>query len=253
MASPLQPLELFQQRYPSMAFSPHAPSTHDAKANGLAQPSGVGVAPRSILNIVAPHISEAAAPRTEAPASSIAPKTRASSVLLQTSFGLQLNIDDKLDGSGIIAIQNMKLQKSHLQEAPIPNAFRYRLLPEWRTSFLWYDPLWPQNPPGETHVDEDVITARYPDLAASYFTWKDAFEESFEQQRCHLGSGSEPFADDLQRVAWEVGGFLIACWLACQDDVDGVTYLVSAGTYEIGKADVELVLQRFLVDMNGLI
>ncbi|KAI1929799.1 hypothetical protein LOZ65_001626 [Ophidiomyces ophidiicola] len=130
MASPLQPLKLLQQRYPSMAFSPHAPSTHDAKANGLAPPSDVGIALRSILNTVAPHISEAAAQRPEAPGSSIASKTRVSSVLLQTSLGLQLNIDDKLDGSGIITFQNMKLQKSNLQEAPIPNAFRYRLLPE---------------------------------------------------------------------------------------------------------------------------
>ncbi|PGH01053.1 hypothetical protein AJ79_08022 [Helicocarpus griseus UAMH5409] len=124
---------------------------------------------------------------------------------------------------------------------------------DWQTSFLWYDTRWPQNPAGEFHVDEDIIEERYPALAPFYFSWHEAYEESFEKQECHLGSGAEVFPEVEARVAWEVAGSLMACWLALQDEVERVSYEAPTGTYEICEKSMEGMLERFLLDANELL
>ena len=108
--------------------------------------------------------------------------------------------------------------------------YRYRLFPDWQTSYLWYDDQGPLPSPGQSHVDANVIERRYPLLDPFYFEWREIYESAFEQQKCHLGSGKEVFAEVHERVAWETEGFLIACWLALQDDVEEVEYK-SSGTY----------------------
>lgn len=129
---------------------------------------------------------------------------------------------------------------------------RYRLFPDWQTSYLWYDSRAPLSSPDEPHVDEDVIEGRYPTLAPFYFEWQDIFNTAFERQECHLGSGKPVFSESHQRVAWETEGFLIACFLALQDDVEEVEYQAS-GTYRVERMTLEGEWGRFLSDMETLL
>jgi hypothetical protein len=49
--------------------------------------------------------------------------------------------------------------------------YRYRLFPDWQTSYLWYDDHEPLPWSGQAHVDMNVIEERYPSLARYYFEW----------------------------------------------------------------------------------
>ncbi|EDN08141.1 predicted protein [Histoplasma mississippiense (nom. inval.)] len=148
-----------------------------------------------------------------------------------------------------------KIKSGEKMEAGITTSTRYgyRMFPDWQTSYLWYDPLWPQNPSDESHVDEKTIKDRYPILAPFYLAWRDVYEKSFEQQGCDMGSGLEPFPDTADRVAWEVEGFLIACWLGLQDDTEQVLYTLPTGTYQIDKKSKDSVLRQFLIDEDNLL
>ncbi|KAG5289656.1 carbonic anhydrase [Histoplasma ohiense] len=68
-----------------------------------------------------------------------------------------------------------------------------------------------------------------------------------------MGSGLEPFPDTPDRVAWEVEGFLIACWLGLQDDTEQVLYTLPTGTYQIDKKSKDSVLRQFLIDEDILL
>ncbi|OJD10010.1 hypothetical protein AJ78_08801, partial [Emergomyces pasteurianus Ep9510] len=109
------------------------------------------------------------------------------------------------------------------------------------------------NPPDEIHVDEDIIEARYPTLAPFYFAWQDIYENSFTAQGCDRGSGLDVFPDIAVRIGWEVEGFLIACWLVLQDDVEQVKYEPVTGMYSIKKDNLGDILRQFLTDMNALL
>lgn len=87
-------------------------------------------------------------------------------------------------------------------------------------------------------------------LKRFYFAWQEAFESLFEQQACHLGSQSEVFPNRLERLVCELEGFLIACWLALQDDVEGVEYQPGLTAYQVEKANVIEVMGQFMRDVD---
>ena len=73
-------------------------------------------------------------------------------------------------------------------------------------------------------VEEDLIESRHPHLTIFYFEWHDNYETSFKSQECDLGSDADVFPDVEELVAWATEGFLMACWLALQDNVTEVEY-----------------------------
>ncbi|KAL2369017.1 hypothetical protein BDBG_08937 [Blastomyces gilchristii SLH14081] len=275
MASPLRPLQVAIQRYPSTIVAETMSCTLGQRPN-LSEHEITGT--RSLFELVRGYLSGLIAhlmsviqrckymiawpksPVLEENAIEVS-EGGESSLLLLTGYGLRLNTIDHNNISGIITVHADS--HSHLQkiksggkiEAEINTSagYGYRLFPDWQTSYLWYDPLWLQNPTNESHIDEKTIEDRYPTLAPFYLAWRDIYEKSFEQQGCDRGSGLEPFPDIADRVAWEVEGFLIACWLVLQDDTERVTYTILAGTYQIDKKSTDSVLRQFLIDEDDII
>ncbi|PGH12867.1 hypothetical protein AJ80_06576 [Polytolypa hystricis UAMH7299] len=234
--------------------------------------------PRSILAVITAHISalinhlKSATQRCRSSITWVgsrifegptvgAPKSDKPSVLLQIGYSLQLKLHNKTDGNGTITIHDEKAlppsKDESLEKTGISGAspgYQCRLFLDWQTSFLWYDTLSLRTTSDEFEVDDGIIEERYPALTPFYFTWREDYEDSFEKQQCHLGIGQEVFPDIAARVAWEVAGFLIACWLVRQDDVECVTYyILPTGVYEIRKDGMDDVLKRFFIDVDALL
>jgi hypothetical protein len=154
--------------------------------------------------------------------------------------------------------RNSKLSTSNAvitpPQDPIPSAsILYRLFPDLQTSYLWYNKSSsPEASLDSPHVNIDDIENRYPLLVPFYNEWHDCYEAAFEHQGCHLGSGVEAFQRVDDQVAWETEGFLIACWLALQDDVLEVEYQ-PAKIYYLKKGRLEDELMRFFNDMEVLL
>jgi hypothetical protein len=99
-----------------------------------------------------------------------------------------------------------------------------------------------------------VIEGRYPNLATFYFEWRDIYETSFERQECHLGVNAPTFPQVEELVSWATEGFLMACWLALQDNVTEVEYGPRDTKYYcLDKGRLEQELLRFLTDMEALL
>jgi hypothetical protein len=161
------------------------------------------------------------------------------SPLVETKYGLRLEIShgtslqiskrpQKSTSSTQILGTAINTSNLHLQtlgatkscpETKSPVLTAYRLLPDWQTSYLWYNEGLLQHPLEDPHVGVDIIRERYPLLAPLYLEWHDIYENAFERQECHLGRNINVFPRVDEQVAWETEGFLIACWLALQDDV----------------------------------
>ena len=133
-----------------------------------------------------------------------------------------------------------------------PTGYRYRLFPDWQTSYLWYDLSQDTEPDNadDPYVDLDVIEERYPTLSPYYQAWRQVYETEFEKQECHLGSGAEVFPDVNDRISWEVEGYFIACWLALRSNVHSVEYIPRSTQYIIDKGRIEKVLSEFLRDLT---
>ncbi|KLJ08551.1 hypothetical protein EMPG_16026 [Blastomyces silverae] len=91
-------------------------------------------------------------------------------LFLETAYGLQLTVVNCGDINSTVDISTEADQRHGVE----PQRSEY-----WQTSYLWYDTRSPHNPPGEIHVDEDIIEARYPTLAPFYFAWQDIYENLF--------------------------------------------------------------------------
>ncbi|KAN0074279.1 hypothetical protein V8E54_008216 [Elaphomyces granulatus] len=125
----------------------------------------------------------------------------------------------------------------------------YRIFPSYCTTYLWYKD-WTFN---TLVVDEEVIEGRYPNLATFYFEWRDIYETSFERQECHLGVKAPTFPQVEELVSWATEGFLMACWLALQDNVTEVEYGPRDTKYCLEKGRLDQELLRFLTDMEALL
>jgi hypothetical protein len=158
-------------------------------------------------------------------------KNTISRVTIQTTYGLvvevtedstlNIRLSDSLDETAVSG----SLPKS---EQP---GYRYYILPDYQTSFVWYKSDWPGNPSDETHVDEDVLEERYGELWAKAFGgWVEKYTLAFEAHECQFGSHQDPLPDPTERAAWVVEGVLLAAWLALQPGVDAVEFDDDLGT-----------------------
>lgn len=175
------------------------------------------------------------------------------SELLQTDFGLKLKISDKTDGSGVVTIVNDRpLQSPSTEGLKItgdPGRYGYRLIPDYEMSSLFYDINWPHNPFDEFVVDWPEIEERYPALLPFHTEWMRGYDESLTKREFDEWVSS----DMASRVAFDVGGILIACWLVLQNDVEYVRYHYPTKHYVIIKNNVEEKLREFLIEVNDLL
>lgn len=128
-------------------------------------------------------------------------------------------------------------------------------IPDWNTSYLWYDrsALDYHDDPDQV-VEDYTLEARYPGLAPFYWAWQKVYEDAFEMQGCHLGYSQTVFTNLNEQVSWEVAGFLVASWLVLQDTVEGVEYDPSGvGIYNLTRENLAEVTGQFLEDENALL
>jgi len=119
--------------------------------------------------------------------------------------------------------------------------FSYVFLIDWGTMHLWYKDVF-----DSPHVDKEVLEARYPRLAKTYLEWVRVHYEAFVRPECYFGIEGELFPDRDDAIAWSVEGFLLACWLALQDDVWEVQY----GCHHLRKGRLEEELVQFLMSVE---
>lgn len=180
---------------------------------------------------------------------------------LETEYGMRIDVLDADSGN----LQITDTSSKDGQQNGSTRQRRYRLFPDWQTSFLWSDDTSKKaaaNGHFETgeeeededddespEVDDDVIEARFPRLWAYYDVWRQTYETAFKGQGCHLVTGAEAFPNAADRIAWDAEGMLMACWLALREDVESVEYLPRANQYRVEKASIEKQLPQFL---NGI-
>ncbi|KAH0545352.1 hypothetical protein GP486_008453 [Trichoglossum hirsutum] len=183
-------------------------------------------------------------------------------LLLETEYGLRLELHDGCAFRISIYREHHPLLEAHeyasvmdagtFEALESQDCHRYRLFPDWQTSYLWCDNREALPSSGQDHIDPKVIKRRYPTLAPYYFKWQTIHETAFERQECYLEAGEGAFPEVRDRVAWETEGLLIACWLALQGDVKSVEYKPS-GTYTLEKGTIGQNVYRFLADMEALL
>jgi len=182
-------------------------------------------------------------------------KTSLHTILLETKYGLRLDLSDR----GTFKLTNISFLRSvhelrslerlaTVENRKTPRTYRYRLSPDWQSSYLWDDSCEKYTLTSEENISTSVIECRYPVLGSFYQAWLKSYNTAFEQRKCDLCSGADVFSDLHERVAWETEGFLMACWLGLQDSVEVVEYAPSQ-LYRIEKGGMEL--HRFLGDMEG--
>jgi hypothetical protein len=85
---------------------------------------------------------------------------------------------------------------------------------------MWYDELERQSNPKirSAEVSFEEIESRYPAIYPRYAAWACKPDISLEEHNFQLGEPIQRSADD-HVIAWELEGFLMACWLVLQPDV----------------------------------
>lgn len=132
--------------------------------------------------------------------------------------------------------------------------FKYRIFPEWRASFVWYDAARSGNLEDAGEVDEEELEERYSDAwNKAYGDWRDRYTAAFEKQEVHLGSHKHPFPDMEERKAWAVEGLLLACWLSLQPDVENVEYGPGFDKVDLNKDSADTALQTFLGELENFL
>lgn len=171
---------------------------------------------------------------------------------LETPYGLIVEVE----ADGTIDVHLSAEGGSNAASAESKQSgFRYYIMPDYQTTFLWYITGWPGNPSDEGHcaVEFEEMRERYSEFwVNAYDAWVDAYTHAFEAQECQLGSGKEPFPDPEERIAWELEGMLLAIWLSLQPDVNAVDYQgVADGqvTFLLDKESVGEKLGKLLRDL----
>ncbi len=173
--------------------------------------------------------------------------TSLTELLFETKYGLRLEFCRR-NNSYLIKICDTSNAVGEKNADHTNRCYHYRILPDWQTSFIW------QNDPRDDCVVEDETVERlYPALAPFFFAWRDVYETEFERQECHLGSHVEVFPNARARVAWEMEGFFMSCWLASQNEVESVEYYSSSKTCRVEKDMMALELHKFLGNMGSLL
>jgi hypothetical protein len=122
---------------------------------------------------------------------------------------------------------------------------RYRLFPDWQTTYLWYDPSWPGNP-DDPVVELDEIEKKYSTLFPFYLSWLKSHDSELDKLFSGSDGDEDPQSDLSHLLAWEINGFLMSCWFAFQTDVHSVEFKPSDISYEITRDTMESEFQRYL-------
>ena len=155
--------------------------------------------------------------------------------------------EDRIDSSPAIREEQSNKPISTATNTQQPGRkHRYRLFPDWQTSYLWYDISWPGNPKDDPFVELDEIEQRYPTLFPFYLSWLESHESELDRLFSENEIDIDSPSDHYHLVAWEINGFLMSCWLAFQTDVHSVEFTPSSIKYEIKPGTMELELQRYL-------
>ena len=85
-------------------------------------------------------------------------------------------------------------------------------------------------------VSEGTIRARYQTIVPFYELWHETYGNSVMD---NVYFDTPVFPDVQTRVAWEVAGYLIACWFVMQDEVTAVEY-----TFADDEVDGEQLITR---------
>jgi hypothetical protein len=153
---------------------------------------------------------------------------------------LEKSVHDDVDGSNLPTLNAV----APLSNPPIPfTPISYYFVPSWGSSHLFMD--------GGFDVLKEEFEARYPRLVNIYFEWAKFYNDAFGRL-WKLDQGSNPRSRVFPKVedslAWDTEGLLMACWLALQDNVQGVQY--SSNSF-FRKGHLEEEILRFLMDTEN--
>ncbi|KAK2764270.1 hypothetical protein FQN54_008962 [Arachnomyces sp. PD_36] len=236
MESQLQPLRLFMKRY-DLALSPLFLNRYRC----LPTPGIFGAIVQGVSWAVS--LLPSSAP----------PKPRP---FLETAYGLEVNADQTDENTAVLSLSaeqclsSERKIRSTTDEAIAP--YQYAIFVQHGSTYLWYNPV-VKNIPGEGPVSIYTINDRYPELSEYYWAWRDIVEERYDLKEWALRDDAPIFPNVEDKVAWETAGFLMACYLAAQDNVGSVYYMPFGGEYIINKGNINQVAREFLNDKNDLL
>ncbi|KAI0000081.1 hypothetical protein F4779DRAFT_635726 [Xylariaceae sp. FL0662B] len=177
------------------------------------------------------------------------------STIFDTKYGLRVMKTEEAGESDAYSIVLVP-SRAHANTAVSPhqqNLHHYRIFPDWMTSCLWKDMKYSRNRDENPMLDDEHTTSWYPPLASYFFDWRNVFKTEIERQGIHLGSGEKVFDNPKECVAWCTEGFMMACWLVLQQDVETVEYCLPNRTaYNLKKDNLNRQLHKFLVDIETL-
>ncbi|KIW66941.1 hypothetical protein PV04_06222 [Phialophora macrospora] len=101
--------------------------------------------------------------------------------VLETKYGIKAEL--KADGTEVFKI----------------TAYRYRVMPDWQTTSLWYNV---DNLPDDDPVVElDVIKDRYPQIYPFHLKWVDILERQYAREYGPRGDSDDDALSREQRTA----------------------------------------------------
>ena len=131
--------------------------------------------------------------------------------------------------------------------------YHYQLFPSPCSSFFWHDLNFPYASDCDEVPDEE-IESLYPTFTSSFFEWRGMYDDAFVKQGCDRGLKREMFPDAEERLAWQLEGFFLSCWLLLQNNVQSVEYcrVSRAGykNYQIERSTMALMIQKFWNDTD---
>ncbi|KAH9897132.1 hypothetical protein F4778DRAFT_744481 [Xylariomycetidae sp. FL2044] len=129
--------------------------------------------------------------------------------------------------------------------------YKYRLFPDWGTTYLWYDTTWHGNPEDEYSVDDDDLHEHYgKPWNDAYDAWMSEHHDAFVKQECHLGSHEHPFPDMQERKSWVLRGMMLCVWLCLQSDTASVEYSPGAREFVFPREGLEEAVRLFMGEFD---
>lgn len=198
------------------------------------------------LELLAQHYDDQSVMLLEQPT----PLGYQSYTILETTYGLQLAIYETSSDDGDIAFLDGQRNQVDIAKRPCsPSSTQFRFHPEW---MIRYDEACREDP-DDPYVGEDIVRARHPALEPFFLSWWKFHDIAAQRRDCRMRYVWEAVPDVRVRVAWEIKWFLLACWLVLQG-IGSISYeSYDVAKYDIQPNGVDLVLRRFLRDMDALI
>lgn len=206
----------------------------------------MAAAPLRPLELLAQHYDDQSVMLLEQPT----PLGYESYIILETTYGLQLAVYETSPHYGDIAFLDGKHEQvDFTKQCCWPSSTKRPFYPEW---MIWHDDGCHRSS-DDPYVGGDIVRSQHPALEPYLLSWEVFFNAAAKRQEKQVGFVWETVPDVRMRVAWEMKGFLLACWLVLQGA--GPISYESHGVarYEIQPNGMDLILRRFLRDMDALI